>query len=781
MDFSNVDFNSLDNLRVAMKSNDIAGYVAKEGMDEVNKFFEVIRANLLAAANNKQLPPFSTAIASQSLSPVSGSITVNPHDKQASVNSIAATTSGSVALVSGTGTGKSTDIPFRFAKTTDKLVLSVQPNVIVAGSLYNYLSRSKGKEFVAYYKDASKALPKRDGKLRVVIATSNVIATRLALDVGAFRDFAYFLLDESHVNDAAYYALKAYLNDVGLGVKAYHLTATHNDGDSAYTRAFSVENTELDYTNIDEFLEKIDKKSLISPAKIRGPTVFFVSDEDEIKRVAEFYSSSGVNTVSFSKFETIEKFLYIQNQFNSLGGKTNMLITDDILECGVTVNLSTVIDSGYKRVLSFNPESFCFSYVRRPITLGENGQRMGRTGRTGDGRGFSFKVARVKIDDIEPHLKFYSYLWLNMYGITPIYETYKNIAKFYGNMSPNKARQLLMLKLHPFVSNFFFDEDAVYKNVHDVFSEFAIAGANFSVSNALFAPNFEWNKFDIYDKKTGQNVAVPIPISKDSVFAKAAAYIVLKSTLYERATINDAYKVTEVEFDSYTNEPNYYDEEQLDNTSYMQRNIIRHSSKINSVTKREPSLDSTVGTVTVHRVDHNPVTRKNLIDEDIVGPRSSNESVVVSRYALVTDLSTVAYGVRIVRYEGQKPEAFRRLSGTSLETFLAHYENCILNDEDYNLRQFMADFVSYYNELQERLLAIYGYKLVIAKSKNIGFFDYLKSLFSIGNHVISPINKFRVKRLLAKIERARVTYNDVIYPQKSVYSYIRVHAAKKRD
>lgn len=416
-----------------------------------------------------------------------------------------------------TGFGKTTEFPLlMYRAKPDSLVIVIEPNDILALSVYKYL---KGMQKQVHYLSptANSRVPSQ-GVVYTSIRTFLSMLKKIEMDIPGF---VILQIDESHVETPEYDTLYMLIQQGVLNVDKILLTSATHKGNMIHEKRMfnSITDIELDVDN-KEFSEEFVLESMddgfLAAENIMGSALVFLPNCDLCEKVVKTYRQYGVNCralTEYSTFEDVEaarKFLMSSNP-----NAPRILVCTSVLETGITLPVNTVIDLSLKEEVYFDVPNNRFVRTVRGISEAEAMQRRGRCGRISSGTYKYVKFWR-DVTYTKPRPDIYTLLWFNVFGFTlPPKRTNKRLLDVVGITSSAKAACILRTGLHPLYLLPYFDKSGfAYSNTLNMLTKLSNIKGLQKVDVYLDVEDTNWH--DVRLKlPTGLSV-VKIPYPCDS-------------------------------------------------------------------------------------------------------------------------------------------------------------------------------------------------------------------------------------------------------------------------
>nr|QPG92986.1 NS3 protein [Jingmen tick virus] len=227
---------------------------------------------------------------------------------------------------------------------------------------------------------------------RVTIIPHASLLRMMVTGSGRFRDDYGYIIDESHFCDSSTIILKDLIKErVSRGRKGFgvELTATgRDDKGRVYVNEGSIHKITEEVIERSAYLNRIVQEA----DKVRGRkiVVFCPSVSSSLKHIGTVQNV--FNTLKNKLKDKIDivqfhRSLFNQNYDEAVGppknGKTKVVLTTNMSECGINFNADVVLDSSNQ--LRFIEEENIMKMVITPITMAQRVQRRGRVGRRKEG------------------------------------------------------------------------------------------------------------------------------------------------------------------------------------------------------------------------------------------------------------------------------------------------------------------------------------------------------------------------------------------------------------
>lgn len=724
------DGDAIDAVKELIKQNRMQEALQHPGMKEVRRFNEFEKRQTMRrpvdVVDGSDLP-----VEVQPIGTTNDRIAVDPRALASVVPAALGGAKAPKRLMAATGVGKSTRLPLEFSGQVSGIVLSIQPDLLMVESIYNYMS-SKNSNVVGSY-DGTGDLPKR----KIVYVDALGFLNGYARDRTMFDGVSVVLLDESHYASAAYTVIKALLYTRGGMWYVFHLTATHLTESCDHMRGdFTVSEVKVEDITVDQLIQGMDHD--FQPKNVRGRVLVFVANAEEVSKLTMYYHSKGIRAFSITRASPVEEFRSLQTQLQSMRGRNVVVVADDCVEYGVTLPLDSVFDFFMKETLLYSSEEQRFRYVSRPLNVMEKKQRAGRVGRLSLGEYKFCGKSTVPTSEIDQWQKFRAYVFLTMFNYQPLDE-YKGVAGFFGFMNIEKARQLAHLQLHPLVANLFFDGDRVYRNCVHVLKEFATKDFKFSISETILVPSKSW-KYYVHVAADNSEVKIPIPIAPDSVFSSLVAYIV------SCAIMNDAPAVGLVARASVS----------------MAMPVLRDRDlKAFGLDTQDTVVDEEISEVVPYK------KKAKLKERKMQRSRSSSftgsNKTRVRKFSLLSDMKNISKGVLIVHRYGHSPKDFSdyytNVEAQEKISVLKTSAGGAISPRD---ETYLISYVRYWNYLQNSLMSYPQWDVYTGRFKLREFLFGFRSL--------NGFQVFQLWLIHRRIARARYMFDILASYGHNVYA-----------
>jgi hypothetical protein len=325
-------------------------------------------------------------------------------------------------LIAGTGVGKSTVMPFRIAVGAQVNGLVLIPDATYALRTIKYLVpklRADGDRVRAALLRTSHFTDPPEGPV-VYFCDADTFLGHLANRPSVLVDLGveFIYLDESHVRSGAYDFFKLAVT-VGIvrNCKVFYGTATAQADMSMEGGGVgrSVQKVRVADVSIEQPFST-PPRSPFHLENIQDKTLLILANDTEIESWSRYYSSKDIPT--YCCYQALgHKVENGVDEFLNTWPVCVLLATHKF-RTSVTLNIDTVLCSGYKSVLSEDFANAVVSVKRVPITKQEQTQACGRAGRFKHGRAFYVDVECTPAESaLSDSQAFYLFLWCVVFSV----------------------------------------------------------------------------------------------------------------------------------------------------------------------------------------------------------------------------------------------------------------------------------------------------------------------------------------------------------------------------
>lgn len=347
-----------------------------------------------------------------------------------------------------TGAGKSTVVPIRLT-VHFKRVLVVEPNDLLAISVYSYMSKvHPGKIHRKECKPGVTYMSAPDMLMELVNGSLNMPDA--------------LILDEAHTRMAEYEAIIAWSLLHWQSIPIYLLSATLG-GPLVFTDTrFPIFEQEIEIGTTMSSLVEAVTSGMFSRKTVKDRTMLIVPDNKAAKIVHDIYVQYGVPVISYCDGDTFETFTMVQKFLSKTTPR--VLVCTPVLTTGITLPLETVWDFSMQVDYDLSYEPLRFSRVWKPCSSAERRQRIGRVGRLAVGAAVTNTLDRPLDNELSNMQLCRLVCWLNLLGIKPDPDLARHTARLFP-LTPECAALSLMFATHPIIMRRFFSPDgSVYGN-----------------------------------------------------------------------------------------------------------------------------------------------------------------------------------------------------------------------------------------------------------------------------------------------------------------------------
>jgi hypothetical protein len=325
-------------------------------------------------------------------------------------------------LIAGTGVGKSTVMPFRIAVGMQVNGLVLVPDATYALRTIKYLVpklQAEGGRVRAALLRSSHFTDPPQGPV-VYFCDADTFLGHLAVRPTVLVDLGveFIYLDESHVMSGAYAFFKLAVSaGIIRNCKVFYGTATAEADLSMESGGVgrTVQKVrQADFTVDQPY--STPRQSPFSRESIQDKTLLILANDTEIETWARYYGSKDIPT--YCCYQALGH--KVENGIDEFLAKwpVCVLLATHKFRTSVTLNIDTVLCSGYKSVLDEDYANAVVTVKRLPITKQEQTQACGRVGRFKHGRAFYVDVdCSVAPTELPDSQAFYLFLWCAVFSV----------------------------------------------------------------------------------------------------------------------------------------------------------------------------------------------------------------------------------------------------------------------------------------------------------------------------------------------------------------------------
>jgi len=385
-----------------------------------------------------------------------------------------------------TGVGKSTLFPMELARLSRKLVLVVEPTMMLAMSACAYMG--------VKHPDRTVLVPsaKKIGTVKAVgYTTAGVLLSILVNDRVALSEVGFLYIDECHDPSGEYFALTGVLAEYRDGPRIIFASATL-DGTTYHSSdtRFMVEHRTASVAS-SEAVVGAGPGEFWHYKTVKDRLLIICADPSACQKISAWYKKNGVRVSVLTESTTAEEYRDIVLELKAAADNPPyVLCSTAMIETGITLPLDSVLDLRTKRVISPKIAERMMIWEYRFVTQAEAAQRAGRVGRMKGGRYYGPEIDFHEFPEgIDDTHKLRAYLWIKLLGFKPLEDLFVREAQYLEPITQMGCAQLLNLTLHPLLSRVYMDDKGrIFKNFVKGLQTFAYPGRKVGASDVSLDP-----------------------------------------------------------------------------------------------------------------------------------------------------------------------------------------------------------------------------------------------------------------------------------------------------
>nr|WCB70616.1 polyprotein [Shamrock chlorotic ringspot virus] len=282
-----------------------------------------------------------------------------------------------ILLRGAVGSGKSTGLPNYLAQKGKVLLL--EPTRPLAENVHKQLRKAP------FFQNATLRMRGLNifGSSPIAIMTSGFALHYYAHSLTQLEAFDYIIFDECHVMDSSAMAFRCLLNEVNFSGKIIKVSATPPGREAEFETQHKVSLCVEDSLTMQQFVQNLGTGCNSDVLNKGNNILVYVSSYNEVDVLSKLLTERNFKVTKVDG--RTMKLGNCEIETNGTDDVKHFIVSTNIIENGVTIDVDVVVDFGMKVVAKLDTDNRLVEYHKESVSYGERIQRLGRVGRNKPG------------------------------------------------------------------------------------------------------------------------------------------------------------------------------------------------------------------------------------------------------------------------------------------------------------------------------------------------------------------------------------------------------------
>ncbi|QIJ96722.1 polyprotein [Polygonatum kingianum virus 3] len=377
------------------------------------------------------------------------------------------------------GSGKSTGLPHHLAKKGR--VLIIEPTRPLAENVCKQLRKEP------FFDNATLRMRGLStfGSSNITVMTSGFALHYYAHNQTQLSEYAYVIIDECHVIDAAAMAFYSLMQEYEFAGKILKVSATPPGRECEFTTQFPVEIKIEENMSFNTFVSSLGTNCNSDVTQNGDNILVYVASYNDVDMLSKLLMEKGYMVTKIDG--RTMKMGNVEIRSKGTSTSKHFLVATNIVENGVTLDVDVVVDFGMKVVAELDCDQRSMRYSKVPVSYGERIQRLGRVGRVKAGCALRIGHTEKGVAEIPVSVATEAAFLCFAYGLPVM--THNVTTSLLSKCTVKQARTMMQFDLPPFfMADLVSYNGSMHPLVHNALKQFKLRDSEILLSK-LSIPN----------------------------------------------------------------------------------------------------------------------------------------------------------------------------------------------------------------------------------------------------------------------------------------------------